>query len=63
MKPTLRLTLDGLVRALRREAHGIAVDLDLSRGLMQARQERSDGRRSRRLTQRAGRRDDDRGRD
>ena len=63
MKPTLRLTLDGLVRALRREAHGITVDLDLSRGLMQARRNLSDARGSRRLTHRAERGNDDSGRD
>ncbi len=34
MKPSLRFTLDGLFRALRVRAHGIAADLDLSRGLM-----------------------------
>jgi hypothetical protein len=63
MKPTLRLTLDGLVRALRREAHAITVDLDLSRGLMEARPDRGDDRSARTRTQRARRRDDDSGRD
>jgi hypothetical protein len=42
MKPSLHFTLDGLVRALRLRAHGIAADLDLSRGLMDVRRGLSD---------------------
>jgi hypothetical protein len=64
MKPSLHFTLDGLVRALRMRAHGIATDLDLSRGQMI----RRDGRGGRmteddRSARRPARRDHDRRRD
>ena len=65
MKPSLHFTLDGLVRALRLRAHGIATDLDLSRGLMNR---RPDGRdelatEGGRPARRRARRDHDRRRD
>jgi hypothetical protein len=65
MKPSLHFTLDGLVRALRLRAHGIAADLDLSRGLMDVRPGLSDVDAPRPRDQPRGRRrrGDDGGRD
>jgi hypothetical protein len=65
MKPSLHFTLDGLVRALRMRAHGIATDLDLSRGLMTRRREdrHEPAPEDARQARRSARRDHDRRRD